>query len=70
VSVWCQRPCGGITDPDDSQLWFDSLQAKARATNAAQAETTTHLDQLLPDMLNEAFGLSVIALPRLPINGM
>lgn len=40
----------------DSQLWFDSLQSKARAAKAAQAEATAHLDQLLPAMLNEAFG--------------
>lgn len=40
----------------DAQLWFDSLQSKARAANAAQAEATAHLDQLLPAMLNEVFG--------------
>lgn len=40
----------------DAQLWFDSLQAKARAAKGAQAEATTHLDQLLPAMLNEVFG--------------
>lgn len=40
----------------DAQLWFDSLQAKARAAKAAQAEATAHLDQLLPAMLNEVFG--------------
>ena len=40
----------------DSQLWFDSLQSKARAAKAAQAEATAHLDQLLPAMLNEVFG--------------
>ena len=40
----------------DAQLWFDSLQSKARAATAAQAEATAHLDQLLPAMLNEVFG--------------
>ncbi len=40
----------------DAQLWFDSLQSKARAAKAAQAEATAHLDQLLPAMLNEVFG--------------
>lgn len=40
----------------DAQLWFDSLQAKARAAKAAQTEATAHLDQLLPAMLNEVFG--------------
>lgn len=40
----------------DAQLWFDSLQAKARAAKVAQAEATAHLDQLLPAMLNEVFG--------------
>lgn len=40
----------------DAQLWFDNLQSKARAANAAQAEATAHLDQLLPAMLNEVFG--------------
>lgn len=40
----------------DAQLWFDSLQAKARAAKAAQAEATAHLDQLLPAMLGEVFG--------------
>ncbi|MGE8136483.1 hypothetical protein ACQKO5_23090 [Novosphingobium subterraneum] len=40
----------------DAQLWFDSLQTKARAAKAAQAEATAHLDQLLPAMLNEVFG--------------
>jgi len=40
----------------DAQLWFDSLQSKARAANAAQAEATAHLDQLMPAMLNEVFG--------------
>lgn len=40
----------------DAQRWFDSLQAKARAAKAAQAEATAHLDQLLPAMLNEVFG--------------
>lgn len=40
----------------DAQLWFDSLQAKARAAKAAQAEATAQLDQLLPAMLNEVFG--------------
>ena len=40
----------------DAQLWFDSLQAKARAAKAAQAEATTHLDQLLPAMLDDVFG--------------
>lgn len=40
----------------DAQLWFDSLQAKARATKTAQSEATAHLDQLLPAMLNEVFG--------------
>ena len=40
----------------DAQLWFDSLQFKARAAKAAQAEATTHLDQLLPAMLDEVFG--------------
>lgn len=40
----------------DAQLWFDSLQAKARAARAAQADATAHLDQLLPAMLNEVFG--------------
>lgn len=40
----------------DAQLWFDSLQAKACAAKAAQAEATAHLDQLLPAMLNEVFG--------------
>ena len=40
----------------DAQLWFDSLQAKARAAKTAQAEATAHLDQLLPAMLNEVFG--------------
>lgn len=40
----------------DAQLWFDSLQSKARAANAAQAEATAHLDQLLPAMLGEVFG--------------
>lgn len=40
----------------DAQLWFDSLQAKARAAKAAQAEATAHLGQLLPAMLNEVFG--------------
>lgn len=39
----------------DAQLWFDNLQAKARAAKAAQAEATAHLDQLLPAMLNEVF---------------
>lgn len=40
----------------DAQLWFDSLQAKARAAKQGQAEATAHLDQLLPAMLNEVFG--------------
>lgn len=40
----------------DAQLWFDSLQSKARAAKAAQAEATAHLDQLLPAMLGEVFG--------------
>lgn len=40
----------------DAQLWFDSLQAKARATKTAQSEATAHLDQLLPAMLSEVFG--------------
>ncbi len=40
----------------DAQLWFDSLQAKARAAKTAQAEATAHLDQLLPAMLDEVFG--------------
>jgi type I restriction enzyme S subunit len=40
----------------DAQLWFDSLQAKAHAAKAAQAEASAHLDQLLPAMLNEVFG--------------
>lgn len=40
----------------DAQLWFDSLQSKARAAKAAQAEASAHLDQLLPAMLNEVFG--------------
>lgn len=40
----------------DAQLWFDSLQTKARAAKATQAEETAHLDQLLPAMLNEVFG--------------
>lgn len=40
----------------DALLWFDSLQGKARAAKAAQAEATAHLDQLLPAMLNEVFG--------------
>lgn len=39
----------------DAQLWFDSLQSKARAAKAAQAEATAHLDQLLPAMLREVF---------------
>ncbi|PXW68327.1 type I restriction enzyme S subunit [Blastomonas natatoria] len=39
-----------------AQLWFDSLQAKARAANVAQAEATAHLHQLLPAMLGEVFG--------------
>lgn len=42
--------------PLDAQLWFDSLQSKARAAKAAQAEATAHLDQLLPAMLGEVFG--------------
>lgn len=42
--------------PLDAQLWFDSLQSKARAAKAAQAEATAHLDQLLPATLNEVFG--------------
>lgn len=40
----------------DAQLWFDSVQAKARAAKAAQAEATAHLEQLLPAMLSEVFG--------------
>lgn len=40
----------------DAQLWFDSLQAKARAAKAAQTEATVHLEQLLPAMLHEVFG--------------
>lgn len=40
----------------DAQLWFDSLQAKACVAKTAQLEATTHLDQLLPAMLNEVFG--------------
>ncbi|WP_051908268.1 restriction endonuclease subunit S domain-containing protein [Sphingobium herbicidovorans] len=40
----------------DAQLWFDSLQSKARAAKATQAEATAHLDQLLPALLNEVFG--------------
>ena len=40
----------------DAQLWFDSLQAKARAAKSVQADATGHLDQLLPAMLNEVFG--------------
>lgn len=40
----------------DAQIWFDSLQAKARAAKAVQAEATAHLDQLLPAMLGEVFG--------------
>ncbi|OYW83349.1 MAG: hypothetical protein B7Z20_12715 [Sphingobium sp. 32-64-5] len=40
----------------DAQLWFDSLQAKARAAKAAQSEATGHLDRLLPAMLHEVFG--------------
>lgn len=42
----------------DAQLWFDSLQAKARAARTAQGEATAHLDQLLPAMLDEVFGSS------------
>lgn len=40
----------------DAQLWFDRLQAKARAAKAAQAEATVHLERLLPSMLHEVFG--------------
>ena len=40
----------------DAQLWFDRLQAKARAAQAAQAAAGTEIDRLLPSLLHEVFG--------------
>lgn len=40
----------------DAQQWFDRLQAKARGARMMQADAAAELAQLLPAMLDEAFG--------------
>jgi len=39
----------------DAQLWFDQLQAKARAAHTLASEASADLDTLIPAMLSDAF---------------
>lgn len=57
--TFAQKRMEAITVPVpslDAQRWFDRLQDRARAARAAQTQAATHLDRLLPAMLQEAFG--------------
>lgn len=50
----------------DAQVWFNDLQARARAARRAQAEVQQELEKLLPAMLHSAFAeLSGPTLPQI-----